>query len=224
MNKNIKLVLRHPSIITKSIFYSLKYCFFNFYKLPILTASKSKIKISKKAKLEIKERIWVGVFEGQIGEIYQIGQEHTVLQLAENSYAKFGEKVAIGPGCKVIVGKKANLNIGQGTMITGGTKILCKKDINIGAKCFISWDVQIMDTDFHKLYYDEDNKANQSINPVSIGNNVWIGSGVKIMKGVKIGNGAVIGAGSIVTRDIPDNSLAVGIPAKVIKSNIKWEV
>ena len=66
-----------------------------------------------------------------------------------------------------------------------------------------------------------------------LGNDVWIGTKVIIMGGVKIGNGVIIGAGSIVTKDIPDYAIAVGIPAKVIKcrfenttieklSEIKW--
>ena len=53
--------------------------------------------------------------------------------------------------------------------------------------------------------------------PVNIGADVWIGANVKILGGVTIGNGCVIGAGSVVTKDIPDNSLAVGNPAKVIR-------
>ncbi len=52
---------------------------------------------------------------------------------------------------------------------------------------------------------------------VEIGNDVWIGQEAMIMKGVKIGNGAVIGARSIVTQDVPDYAVAIGIPAKVVK-------
>ena len=51
-----------------------------------------------------------------------------------------------------------------------------------------------------------------------IGNNVWIGSGANILPGVSIGDNSIIGAGSIVIKDIPANSVAVGIPAKVIKN------
>ena len=55
--------------------------------------------------------------------------------------------------------------------------------------------------------------------PVIIGDNVWIGGGAIILPGVTIGNNVVIGAGSIVTKDIPDNVIAVGNPCRVIKEN-----
>lgn len=57
-----------------------------------------------------------------------------------------------------------------------------------------------------------------SCGPVTIGNNVWLGSNVTILKNVEIGDNVIIGAGSIVTKSIPSNSVAVGTPAKVVKS------
>lgn len=54
--------------------------------------------------------------------------------------------------------------------------------------------------------------------PIQVGNNVYIGTGAYIMPGVKIGNDCIIGAGAIVTKDIPDRSVAVGIPARVIET------
>lgn len=56
--------------------------------------------------------------------------------------------------------------------------------------------------------------------PVTIGNNVWIGGGAIIMPGVKIGDNVVIGAGSVVTKDIPSNKVAYGIPCRVARENI----
>ncbi len=54
--------------------------------------------------------------------------------------------------------------------------------------------------------------------PVNIGNDVWIGSGAIILPGVTVGNNVIIGAGSVVTKDIPDNSVAVGNPCRVIRT------
>lgn len=56
------------------------------------------------------------------------------------------------------------------------------------------------------------------VKPITVGNNVFIGYGSVIMPGVKIGNNVVVGAYSVVTKDIPDNSVVAGIPAKLIKS------
>lgn len=53
--------------------------------------------------------------------------------------------------------------------------------------------------------------------PIEVGNNVWFGGNVIVLSGIKIGNNAVIGAGSVVTKDIPDNSLAYGNPCRVVR-------
>lgn len=58
--------------------------------------------------------------------------------------------------------------------------------------------------------------------PIVIGNDVYIGNNVLLMPGVTIGNNVVIGAGAVVTKNIPDNSVAVGVPAKVIKSTDEY--
>ena len=63
--------------------------------------------------------------------------------------------------------------------------------------------------------------------PVQIGDNVWLGDGVVILPGVTVGNGVIVGANSVVSKNLPDNVIAVGIPAKVIKKfsdfSGKWE-
>ena len=53
--------------------------------------------------------------------------------------------------------------------------------------------------------------------PITIGNNVWIGAGTTVLGGVTIGDNTVIGAGSVVTKDIPSNVIALGVPCKVLR-------
>lgn len=90
--------------------------------------------------------------------------------------------------------------------------------LEIGDYTRISTHVSILS---HSLSYEDSEipiKMQKKIKKrVVIGRDVWIGSGARIFPGIKIGHGSVIGAGSVVTKDIPPYSVAVGIPAKVIK-------
>lgn len=63
-------------------------------------------------------------------------------------------------------------------------------------------------------------QGNDQVRPVYIGSDVWIGRRAIIMPGVSIGNGCIIGAAAVVTKDIPDYSVAVGVPAQVVKSRL----
>lgn len=83
---------------------------------------------------------------------------------------------------------------------------------------FITHDITHKMLNIAKLPLASDKKFSEKIGCIEIGNNVFIGAGVKILYDVKIGSNVIIGAGSIVTKDIPDNSIAAGIPAKVISS------
>ena len=70
----------------------------------------------------------------------------------------------------------------------------------------------------HPIDYETRNKGLEFAKPIKVGNNVWIGGNVVVLGGVTIGNNVVIGAGSVVTKDVPDNSIAYGVPAKKIKN------
>lgn len=111
-------------------------------------------------------------------------------------------------GCNIFIGENffANFNL----------TILDEAIVTIGDNCFIGPNVSIY-TACHPLDAESRNKAIEWAEPVTIGNNVWIGGSATILPGVKIGNNVVIGAGAVVTKDLPDNVVAGGNPAKIIK-------
>jgi acetyltransferase-like isoleucine patch superfamily enzyme len=111
------------------------------------------------------------------------------------------------------------IKIGENTHINNGFVAIAEKSsIEIGKNCLIGTHVEIYDSDFHSIRaLDRMSGVDHSYKKVFIGNNVFIGSNVRILKGVTIGDGAVIANGAVVTRDIPSNFLAAGIPAKVIR-------
>lgn len=210
----------YPSTIIKTIWYSLKYGKKSF-KIPIVASIVTKIKLKKGAEIiQEKDRLVLGFYFTTIGEVGQIKYDKTIIHLNRDSKLILKGQVNLGSGVRVIAGKNAKVTIGSNTAITANSKIFCKNEINIGNNCAISWDVTIMDTDFHSIVENGWEKEKES--PVNIGNHVWIGCGAKILKGVTIGDNSVVAANAIVVKDVPPNTIVAGNPAKVIKKNINW--
>ena len=88
--------------------------------------------------------------------------------------------------------------------------------IQIGSHCFIGPNCG-MYTAIHPLLAGERNKGLEKAMPITIGDNVWIGADVTILPGVTIGANSVIGAKSVVTKDIPENVVALGNPCRVLR-------
>ena len=108
-----------------------------------------------------------------------------------------------------------NIYLGENVYFNVNCVILDTMKVEIGNNVFFGPGVQI-----YTATHPHDAIERRTVEfskPVSIGNDCWIGGNAVICPGVKIGNGCVIGAGAIVTKDIPNNSLAVGNPAKVIR-------
>lgn len=123
-------------------------------------------------------------------------------------------------GGQIGISKDAKLYLGSG-YINKNVTINCRHEIRIGNNVAIGPNVVIRDSDDHCIR----NEGMQSIvhDKVCICDNVWIGTNSVILKGVTIGAGSVIAAGSIVTKNVPSNSLAAGVPARIIKTGISWE-
>ena len=112
--------------------------------------------------------------------------------------------------------EEGTLEIGTGSYINYGCSIAAQQLVRIGPNCRIGTYVMITDNNFHGLEPERRDELPESA-PVILEENVWLGGRVIVLPGVTIGAGSVIGAGGVVTHDIPPRSLAVGVPAKVIK-------
>jgi acetyltransferase-like isoleucine patch superfamily enzyme len=132
-----------------------------------------------------------------------------------------GNPIGRSQRCILFVDKGAELTIGNNVGMSS-TAIVCHLSIQIGNDVKIGGGVCIYDTDFHSLdptfrSIAESDKINTKTVPVIIKDNVFIGAHTTILKGSIIGRNAVIGACSVVTRNIPDNEIWAGNPAKKIK-------
>ena len=108
------------------------------------------------------------------------------------------------------------IHVGRRFFANFNFTVLDEAPVTIGDDCFIGPNVSIY-TACHSTDPIERNSRREWAEPVTIGDNVWIGGSVTILPGVNIGNNVTIGAGSVVTRDIPDNVVAVGNPCRVIR-------
>lgn len=109
-----------------------------------------------------------------------------------------------------------NIEIGENFFANYNLTILDVGKVVIGDNAQIAPNVSIY-TAGHPVHPESRNSGYEYGIPITIGDNVWIGGSSVILPGVTIGNNVVIGAGSVVTKDIPDNVIAVGNPCRVIR-------
>lgn len=148
--------------------------------------------------------------------------ERTIIDLSGE--LSCGENIHVAPGSRISINKGACLRLGNNFNSTGNCTIICDKDIRIGNNCLFSWDIQIMDADFHKIL----NNRNEWINPphkVEIGNNVWLCSRTTLLKGSKIPNGCVVASGSVITKRFNEDCCViagVGKDCRIVRTEISW--
>ena len=154
------------------------------------------------------------------------------------------------PGVKLEIGKNATLRIGRWSWVGHGTKIRVHEgEVSIGAKtvmgqectisayqhvsigneCIVADRVMLIDFD-HGVVEVERPIRLQGIykRDVRVGSNVWMGYGSCVLRGVSIGHNSVVGTNAVVTRDVPENAVVGGVPAKVLRmreapKEMRWE-
>lgn len=157
-------------------------------------------------------------------------------QLVYSKKCKNIDRIFIGDNTTILEGSRiqiysnsSKVEIGKNCFLGYNLSILSYKNVNIGDDVLIASNVLITSENHglnpeSNLSYMQQELTGADVN---IKNGCWIGEKVMILSGVTIGEKSIIGAGSVVTKDIPDYSIAAGNPAKVIKkynfTNHKWE-
>lgn len=195
--------------LMQKVLYRLKRAWWNLTVIPALRAAGVEIAEG----VQIQGRPIVSLARGsrvQIGERCVLCSDSQINALGVNHPVVLR---TLSPGAEIVIG--ADTGMSGGSICAAGS-------IRIGAGCLIGANVTLADTDFHAL-----NPANRRYNrspddigvaPIVIGDNVFIGADTFVLKGVRVGKNSVIGAGSVVTRDVPENAVAAGNPARVIRS------
>jgi acetyltransferase-like isoleucine patch superfamily enzyme len=165
--------------------------------------------------------VWAYFFR-LIGKRITIGKSLQLFGFPRLAYTtgqiSLGSNLTMGRQVLISVAPNSRLSIGHNSGMNDYSRIVSNYGCFIGNNVMIGELVSIRDFD-HVIDQLEIPMGTQGFvgAPVVVEDDVWIGRGVAILKGVRIGKGAVIGANAVVNRDIPPYSIAVGVPARVVK-------
>lgn len=143
-----------------------------------------------------------------------------------NAHCRIGPA---GPGgnfsATIRLGEDCRVEIGAGVTTTARAFIATSEGARlvIGDDCMLASEVQLRSDDAHPIF---DIHTGLRVNPaedITIGAHVWLAYGVRCLGGARIGDGSVIGMDSVVTGPVPNNCVAVGAPARVVRRDIAWE-
>ena len=172
------------------------------YVSPASTIHHKLLRLGDHVLIDDRVLIHQGIYQGVKGGEVKFGRcvrimRDVIIQTGDGGRVEIGDETYIHPRC-ILSGYKGSIVIGKSVQVAANCAFY---PYNHGVTPGIPMDRQPL----------------TSSGDVIVGDEAWIGTAVIILDGVRIGKGAVIGAGSVVTRDIPDNAIACGVPAKVVK-------
>ncbi|EEZ5846103.1 hypothetical protein G5G95_002656 [Escherichia coli] len=201
------------------------FSFWTAIKFPVLVAKN--VKLVGIGKIILDTEPAFGLIKIGFGDIGIFDGYNSKTLIKNDGTLIFRGKANIGHGTKININNGAKLIFGKDFIISGESSLICSSKIEFGINCLISWDVLIMDTDFHQVYSVLNNGeySEQGVKePINIGDDVWIGCRCLIMKGVNIANGCVISAGTKLHKKIvKERTVISGELNKIVRENILWK-
>ncbi len=145
--------------------------------------------------------------------------DDSLVVIGETSEKRTGLRFSMRMGhqCTVEIGP----NVGSETR--SFIRVSEGQTVKIGADCMLASGVAIRADDSHAIYDVRTGKRSNPAQSVVVGEHVWLGKEVVVMGGATIGDGSVVGLRSVVTKNLPNNCVAVGAPAKVVRRDVAWE-
>jgi acetyltransferase-like isoleucine patch superfamily enzyme len=194
--------------VLKTVWYSIR------FRGVVLVGRGSRIRAHRSARVHLARR-----------SVLMFGLAHdrpagAVLRMRPRSSLRIDGRVQIMRACHVEVGYDASLAIGADTFLNEQSSIMCCCSTEIGAGCAISWGVRILDTDIHRTGPG----AASPHAPIWIGSGCWIGADALVLKGSSLGAGAIVAAGAVVASTVPPKTLVAGVPARVVRENVTWDL
>ena len=228
---------------------------FNLHYFPLKTALKLPVIVSHRTflrelhgKVELPENVDTAIVKIGFGDVghYDRKRSRSIWQVSGT--VSFGGKASIGHGSKLSV--RGDLKLGANFNMTAESTIVCAKEIRFGDDCLLAWDILVMDTDEHPLYYRHEtarretrdssfvpcpevpcpvsnDMENERINPdkpIIVGNHVWIGCKCVLLKGAELPDDTVLAAGTLLKSAFAgENQVIGGNPPSILKKEVRWE-
>jgi len=150
------------------------------------------------------------------------------LEIGRNATVSLGRWSWLGQGCKIRA-HEGRVTVGAKSVLGQECTISAYQHVSIGRECIVADRVMLIDFD-HGVVEVERPIRQQGIykRDVRVGHNVWVGYGACLLRGVTVGNNCVIGTNSVVNKDVPDDAVVAGIPARVLRmrdtpKTFRWE-
>ena len=216
-------------------FNVLKTLYINFKLFPFEIARKLPLKIYYNVDIQIDKggvRFRPGTeiqrFMVSIGDfpypMSSLKGSYTYIRISPTAKLILGKDITIRNGANIVVGRQGCMTLGDGVLINSKTLVYSNMQVDIEDNVRISWNVQIMDSDFHFVYNENKNAVKYCSAPVVIGKNSWIGNHTIVCKGTKIPPYSILSSGSLINKDFSllesKGNLFVGRPAVLKQTGI----